>query len=73
MKVTLVHGKYFNSWEALGLSYIGAYIKSHVKDIEYVGKLAKAKKLIAHGKDIPLLAAALYSKADYLLTGDSHF
>ncbi len=27
MKIVLVHGKYFNSWEALGLGYIGAYIK----------------------------------------------
>lgn len=34
MKVALVHGKYFNSWEALGLGYIGAYLKAHVKDIE---------------------------------------
>jgi anaerobic magnesium-protoporphyrin IX monomethyl ester cyclase len=34
MKVTLVHGKYFNSWEALGLGYVGAYLKSHMKDIE---------------------------------------
>lgn len=40
---------------------------------KYVGDLAKAKKLIAHEKDIPILAAALYSKVDYLLTGDSHF
>jgi len=34
MKVSLVHGKYFNSWEALGLGYIGAYLKANVKDIE---------------------------------------
>lgn len=34
MKIVLVHGRYFNSWEALGLSYIGAYIKSQMKDIE---------------------------------------
>ena len=27
MKVTLVQPKYFNIWEALGLAYIGAYIK----------------------------------------------
>ncbi len=27
MKVTLVHGKYFNSWEALGLGYIASYVK----------------------------------------------
>ncbi|MHC4183568.1 MAG: B12-binding domain-containing radical SAM protein [Planctomycetota bacterium] len=34
MKVTLVHGKYFNSWEALGLGYIGAYLKAHLKGID---------------------------------------
>ncbi|HDH04521.1 MAG TPA: B12-binding domain-containing radical SAM protein [Nitrospirae bacterium] len=34
MKVILVHGKYFNSWEALGLGYIGAYLKHNMKDIE---------------------------------------
>ena len=34
MKLALVHGKYFNSWEALGLGYIGAYVASHVPDIE---------------------------------------
>ena len=39
----------------------------------YMEKFAKAKQLIAHEKDIPILAAALYAKVDYLLTGDSHF
>jgi len=34
MKVTLVHGRYFNSWEALGLGYLGAYIKKHDPSIE---------------------------------------
>lgn len=34
MKITLVHGKYFNSWEALGLGYIGAYLKSRRRDVE---------------------------------------
>jgi radical SAM superfamily enzyme YgiQ (UPF0313 family) len=34
MKVSLIHGKYFNSWEALGLGYIGAYIRKHVPDVE---------------------------------------
>lgn len=33
MKLTLIHGKYFNSWEALGLGYIGAYVKRHQPDI----------------------------------------
>jgi radical SAM superfamily enzyme YgiQ (UPF0313 family) len=34
MKVTLIHGKYFNSWEALGLGYIGAYLQKHFCDLE---------------------------------------
>ncbi|MBI3596511.1 MAG: B12-binding domain-containing radical SAM protein [Nitrospirae bacterium] len=34
MKVALVHGKYFNSWEALGLGYIGAYLQARVRDVE---------------------------------------
>lgn len=40
---------------------------------KYIGKFTRAKELIAHEKDIPILAAALYAKANYLLTGDSHF
>ncbi len=39
----------------------------------YKEKLAKAKELITHEKDTPILAAALYANVDYLLTGDSHF
>jgi putative PIN family toxin of toxin-antitoxin system len=39
----------------------------------YTEKFAKSKELIAHEKDIPVLAAALYTKVDYLLTVDSHF
>ena len=34
MRISLVHGKYFNSWEALGLGYIGAYLRKHHPDIE---------------------------------------
>lgn len=40
---------------------------------KYMEKFAKAKELITHEKDIPILAAALHAKVDYLLTGDSHF
>jgi len=29
MKVTLIQPRYFNIWEALGLGYIGAYLKKH--------------------------------------------
>ncbi|MCD6264612.1 MAG: PIN domain-containing protein [Deltaproteobacteria bacterium] len=40
---------------------------------KYLEKSLEAEALIAHKKDIPILAAARYSNADYLLTGDSHF
>lgn len=35
MKVVLVHGKYFNSWEALGLGYIAAYVKRHEPSVDF--------------------------------------
>jgi len=34
MRVVLVHGAYFNSWEALGLGYIGAYLRKHVPNVD---------------------------------------
>jgi len=34
VKIVLVQGKYFNSWEALGLGYMGAYLKKHLKNAE---------------------------------------
>jgi len=40
---------------------------------KYLKKSLEAKALITHEKDIPILAAALYANADYLLTGDLHF
>jgi predicted nucleic acid-binding protein len=40
---------------------------------KYLEKTSEAEDLIAYEKDIPILAAALYANADYLLTGDSHF
>lgn len=40
---------------------------------KYNHKLKDAEILIKHKKDIPILAAVLYSKSDYFLTGDSHF
>lgn len=40
---------------------------------KYNHKLKDAEILIKHKKDIPILAAVLYSKPDYFLTGDSHF
>jgi predicted nucleic acid-binding protein len=40
---------------------------------KYSHKLQEAEFLIKHKKDIPILAAVLYVKPDYFLTGDSHF
>jgi len=34
MKVTFVHGRYFNSWEALGIGYLASYLKSQMNDVE---------------------------------------
>lgn len=31
MKVTLVQPRYFNIWEALGLGYLGAYLRAHYR------------------------------------------
>lgn len=39
----------------------------------YKAKLRDAEKLINHKKDIPILAAALATAPDCLLTGDKHF
>ncbi len=40
---------------------------------KYNHKLKEAEGLIPHKKDIPILAAVLYAKPDYFLTGDAHF
>lgn len=40
---------------------------------KYSHKLREAELLIRHKKDIPILAAVLYIKPDYFLTGDAHF
>jgi predicted nucleic acid-binding protein len=40
---------------------------------KYSHKLREAEFLIRHKKDIPILAAVLYVKPDYFLTGDAHF
>ncbi len=34
MKVVLVHGKFFNSWEAQGLGFIGSYLRRHLAGID---------------------------------------
>lgn len=40
---------------------------------KYKKFFSEAKKLIKHQKDVPILSAAIYAKADYLITGDNHF
>ncbi|HCC69449.1 MAG TPA: hypothetical protein DEP99_06150 [Nitrospiraceae bacterium] len=40
---------------------------------KYSHKIKEAQTLIKHKKDVPILAAVLYTKPDYFLTGDSHF
>jgi len=40
---------------------------------KYSNKMRDADILITHKKDIPILAAVLYSKPNYFLTGDIHF
>lgn len=40
---------------------------------KYNQKLKEAESPITHKKDIPILAAVLYAKPDYFLTGDAHF
>lgn len=40
---------------------------------KYSQKIKEAEGLIVHKKDVLILAAVLYAKPDYFLTGDSHF
>ena len=40
---------------------------------KYSHQLREAKTLMKYRKDIPILAAVLYIKPDYFLTGDMHF
>lgn len=40
---------------------------------QYNHKLKEAGSLITHKKDITILAAVLYTKPDFFLTGDAHF
>lgn len=40
---------------------------------KYSHKIKEAEFLVRHKKDIPILAAVLYAKPDYFVTGDAHF
>jgi predicted nucleic acid-binding protein len=44
-----------------------------IPQTKYSHKLKEAEYLIKHKQDIPILAAVLYVKPDYFLTGDAHF
>jgi putative PIN family toxin of toxin-antitoxin system len=46
---------------------------SIIPRVKYSHKLKEAESLIIHKKDIPILAAVIYTKPDYFLTGDAHF
>ena len=60
MKVTLIQPKYFNIWEALGLAYIGAYIKkSFPGKLElsfYQGNFDDDRTIIEEAKTSDLVA-----------------
>ena len=58
MKITLVHGKYFNSWEALGLGYIAAYLKKHIPDIDlrfYQGCFDDEETIVKNGSECDIV------------------
>lgn len=59
MKVVLVHGKYFNSWEALGLGYIASYLRSRVDGIElafYQGCFDSDEEVVEACRDANIVA-----------------
>ena len=58
MKIALVHGKYFNSWEALGLGYIAAYLKKHISDIDlrfYQGCFDDEEIIVKNGSECDIV------------------
>jgi anaerobic magnesium-protoporphyrin IX monomethyl ester cyclase len=59
MKITLIHSKYFNSWEALGLGYIGAYIKKHEPTLSvsfFQGCFDEEEEIISGCQDADIVA-----------------
>lgn len=59
MKITLVHAKYFNSWEALGLGYIGAYLKTKIRNLElnyFQGVFDDDSTIVAGAMDSDIVA-----------------
>jgi anaerobic magnesium-protoporphyrin IX monomethyl ester cyclase len=58
-KIVLVHGRYFNSWEALGLGYIGAFIKKNAPGVQleyFQGCFDDDAEIIASCKDADIVA-----------------
>jgi len=59
MKVVLVHGRYFNSWEALGLGYIAAYAQKHEPGVwmqAFQGSFDEPETIIKASRHADLLA-----------------
>lgn len=59
MRITLVHCKYFNSWEALGLGYIGAFLKKNLLNTEvnfYQGCFDDDEAIIAGASESDIVA-----------------
>lgn len=59
MRIVLVHGRYFNSWEALGLGYIGAYLKHKVESVEleyYQGSFDDDNTIVSAGERADIVA-----------------
>ena len=59
MKIVLVQCKYFNSWEALGLGYIGAYLARHMPDLQidfYQGCFDDDNTIIESSKGADIIA-----------------
>lgn len=59
MKVALIHGKFFNSWEAQGLGLIAAYAKREVPDTEFVffqGSLDSDQGILSGAADCDVAA-----------------
>ncbi len=71
-KIILVHGKYFNSWESLGLGYIASYIKKHLPHAElsfYQGIFDSDDVIISDSMDADLVMFSCTTPSyDYCLS-----
>jgi len=71
----LLSGIFFEGNESLILDLVEMALTdiSIIPRTKYHHKLKEAESLVAHKKDIPILAAVLFTEPDYFLTGDEHF